>query len=85
MIRTAFPDWELVVEDMVGEGDKVVTQWQGRGTRLGPFGDLEPTGRKIEIPSIAIDRIVDGKRVEGWTLRDLRALHRQLHSGNDTT
>ena len=78
MVRTAFPDWELVVEDMLGEGDKVVTRWRARGTHRGRFGEIEPTGGRIEAIGIAIDRVIDGKRVEGWVQWDLPGLLRQL-------
>ncbi len=48
MVRAVFPDWELIVEDMIGEGDKVVTRWRAHGTHRGRFGEIEPTGRRIE-------------------------------------
>ena len=78
MIRTAFPDWDLVVEDMIGEGDKVVTRWRAHGTHQGRFAEIEPTGRKVEVTGIAIDRVVNGKRVEGWVQWDMHGLLRQL-------
>ena len=81
-IRTAFPDWELVSEDMIGEGDKVVTRWRATGTHRGQFQDIEPTGRRIEVTGIAIDRVVDGKRVEGWVQWDMQGLLRQLTGGD---
>ena len=78
MIRTAFPDWELVVEDMIGEGDKVVTRWRAHGTHRGRFAEIEPSGRQIEVTGIAIDRVIGGKRVEGWVQWDMQGLLRQL-------
>ncbi len=78
MIRTAFPDWDLIAEDMVGEGDKVVTRWRAHGTHRGRFAGIEPSGRQIDVTGIAIDRVVDGKRVEGWVQWDMQGLIRQL-------
>ncbi len=77
-IRSAFPDWELTAEEMLGEGDKVVTRWRGRGTHRGPFRGIPATGKKIEVTGIAIDRVVDGKRVEGWVEWDMLGLLQQL-------
>ncbi len=77
-VRTAFPDWELTAEEMLGEGDKVVTRWRGRGTHRGPFRGIPATGKKIEVTGIAIDRVVDGKRVEGWVEWDMLGLLQQL-------
>ncbi len=79
-IRTAFPDWELTEEEMLGEGDKVVTRWRARGTHLSPFRGLPATGKKIEVTGIAIDRVLNGKRVEGWVEWDMLGLLQQLGS-----
>lgn len=45
MIRTAFPDFHFTIDDMVAEGDKVVTRWTARGTNRGAFMGIPPTGR----------------------------------------
>ncbi len=47
-VRTAFPDWELMAEEMLGEGDKVVTRWRGRGTHRGPFRGIPATGKRLK-------------------------------------
>ncbi len=38
MYRTAFPDAQVKVEDLVAEGDKVVIRWTSRGTNKGNLG-----------------------------------------------
>ncbi len=78
MIRTAFPDWEMTADEMLGEGDRVVTRWRARGTHRGSFRGIAATGKKIEVTGIAIDRVVDGKRVEGWVEWDMLGLLQQL-------
>ena len=78
MIRTAFPDWEMTADEMLGEGDKVVTRWRARGTHRGSFRGIAATGKKIEVTGIAIDRVLDGKRVEGWVEWDMLGLLQQL-------
>ena len=78
MLRAAFPDLEVKVEEMLGEGDKVVTRARVRGTHLGPFRGIPATGKKVEWSVIAIDRVVDGKRVEGWSQHDIVGLLEQL-------
>ncbi len=78
MVRTAFPDWELVAEFMIGEGDDVVTRWRAHGTHRGRFAEIEPTGREIQVTGIAIDRAIGGKRVESWVEWDMQGLLRQL-------
>jgi len=78
MIRTAFPDWEMTADEMLGEGDRVVTRWRARGTHRGSFRGIPATGKKIEVTGIAIDRVLDGKRVEGWVEWDMLGLLQQL-------
>ena len=46
MMRTAFPDLELVAEDTIAEADKVVCRFTLRGTHRGEFMGLPPTGRR---------------------------------------
>ena len=55
-LRTEFPNWNETVDQVVAEGDLVVTRFTSRGTF-----DGEP------MSEIAIHRIVDGKIVEQWT------------------
>jgi predicted ester cyclase len=43
--RTAFSDIEDIVEDMIGEGDRVVTRWTLRVTHTGEFRGIPATGR----------------------------------------
>ena len=78
MFRTAFPDLVMTVEDMIAEGDKVVTRWRARGTHQGDFRSIPATGKQVEITGIAIDRVVSGKRVEGWAQLDMLGLLQQL-------
>ena len=44
--RAAFPDLEVTVDLIVGEEDFVVGRWTASGTHRGPWGALEPTGRR---------------------------------------
>ncbi len=78
MVRIAFPDWEMTADEMLGEGDRVVTRWRARGTHRGSFRGIAATGKKIEVTGIAIDRVLDGKRVEGWVEWDMLGLLQQL-------
>ena len=47
-LTTAFPDVQINVEDMIGEGDKVVVQWTFHGTHRGPFQGIPATGKTVE-------------------------------------
>jgi predicted ester cyclase len=79
MYRQAFPDLEATIEDQVAEGDKVVTRFSSRGTHQGQteaFGP--PTGNRVEVTGITIERFSEGKIVEDWTNFDALGLMQQL-------
>ena len=64
--KSAFPDAEVVVEDQIAEGDRVVTRYSARGTHQGDFAGIPATGRQVTVSGIGIDRIEGGKIVESW-------------------
>ena len=74
----AFPDANITVEDQLVEGDRVVTRWTGRGTQTGEFMDMPPSGKRVAVPGIQIDRFSGGKIVEEWTLFDQLGMLQQL-------
>jgi steroid delta-isomerase-like uncharacterized protein len=77
--RQAFPDLQPTVEDQVAEGDKVVTRFSARGTHQGETEDFgPPTGKRMEITGITIERFADGKIVEDWTNFDALGMMQQL-------
>ena len=76
---TAFPDMRCSVEDVIAEGDKVVTRWTIRGTHQGELEEYgPPTGKQIEIKGITIHRIEGGKIAEEWERYDNLSVMQQL-------
>jgi len=78
MMRTAFPDIHLTVEDTVAEGDKVVNRYTGWGTHKGELMGIAPTGKQITIAGMVISRYVGGKQVEAWVSSDLLGMMQQM-------
>ena len=74
----AFPDTHFVIDDMVSEGDRVVTRWTVRGTHKGRLGDLAPTNRQVTVQGIDITRVSGGKAQELWNSWDALGMMRQL-------
>jgi len=75
---SATPDGYHDVEDMIAEGDKVVTRVYAYGTQTGELFGIPPTGKLMTSTGIAIHRIVDGKIVEHWGEVDTLGVLRQL-------
>jgi steroid delta-isomerase-like uncharacterized protein len=74
----AFPDIRFTIEDLVAEGDKVVTRWSGTATHQGEFMGLAPTGKQVPVTGMTIDRIVEGKVVEERVELDTLRFFQQL-------
>jgi steroid delta-isomerase-like uncharacterized protein len=72
--RQAFLDLRMTVDEMLADGDRVITRWSATGTHEGEFRGIAPTGKTVTVTGIAIDRVVDGKRVEGWAEIDTLGL-----------
>lgn len=76
--RQAAPDLHFTIDDLVAEGDRVVTRWTARGTHQGYLMGVPPTGRQISVEAIVIDRFVGGRIVEHWGVRDDLGMYQQL-------
>jgi predicted ester cyclase len=78
VLRPAFPDLVVDIEDQVAEGDKVVTRKTIRGTHLGALMGIPATGRSVAINVIDIVRLEDGRYAEHWGVNTLGAVLAQL-------
>jgi len=76
--REAFPNIEVVVEDTIAEGDKVVARCSVRGKHVGDSLGFKATGTQAEFDGITIVRIKDGKFIEAWNNFDFMKMYRQL-------
>jgi predicted ester cyclase len=76
-LRTAFPDFNLTIEDMVEAGDKVWARMTARGTNRGGFMG-PPNGKSFEIVVFDVCRFEGGKLVEHWGSPDRFAMLAQL-------
>lgn len=76
--RTAFPDLATEIDDVFGEGDKLVVSWSSKGTQLGPYLGVPATGRRVVVSGITVVQFEGGKVVServSWNPADLlRAL-----------
>lgn len=77
-IFIAFPDGYHVLEEVIAEGDKVVTRGIFKGTHKGELMGIPPTGKQIEFSVVHIDRIINGKVLEHWGQADVFSMMQQL-------
>ena len=74
----AFPDCRFTVDDMIAEGDQVVTKKTFTGTHEGEFAGIPPTGKRVTLQFVDIMRVRDGRIVEHWLSMDQLSFMQQL-------
>lgn len=77
-ILNAFPDVEVTLEAVVAEADQVAVYNTFTATHEGEYMGVEPTGREVETPVVAVQRIEDGMAVEERQVIDHLDLLAQL-------
>ena len=78
MYRTAFPDLRVPIEDLIAEGDRVVSRWTARGTHQGELMGIAPTGNQASVTGMIVDRISGGRIEEEWVDYDTLHLMQQI-------
>ncbi len=77
-MKSAFPDIHWVIEEMVSEGDKVVTRFTWSGTHRDTFLGIPATGKPVEVKGFVIDRLEEGKMADSRIQMDILGLMQQL-------
>ena len=74
----AFPDLKMTVADQIAEGDKVFTRWIAEGTHRGQLMGVPPSGNRVHVEGMTVDRFENGKFVESWDNWDALGLMQQM-------
>lgn len=70
MSLSAIPDFEIVILDMVAEGDQVAVLTVYTGTHEGDFMGMPATGNEVNFPVFSLYRLEDGLIVEHIGVQD---------------
>jgi predicted ester cyclase len=76
--RAAFPDLRFTVEDVLADGDRVAVRVRMEGTHTGPLFGIAPTGRRVRVEQMNIERFRGERIVEHWRVTDELSLMKQL-------
>lgn len=74
----AFSEAHWHVDDVVAEGDMVVTRWHGTGVQDGDLPGIPAAGAQVHVPGIWWQRLAGGQIVESWQVWDTLAMLQQL-------
>jgi predicted ester cyclase len=78
VLYQGFPDLRHEIVEQVTARDKVASRWIARGTHLGEFMGVAPTGKKVEYTGINIYTIDDRKFTLSHVNWDLLSLFQQI-------
>jgi steroid delta-isomerase-like uncharacterized protein len=87
-LRHGFPDLEIVVDQVIAEGNMVSIRSHVTGTHLGTYRGIPPTGRRIAQTQLHMFRVADGRIQETWQEIDGLGIMQQLKifpAGNPPT
>jgi predicted ester cyclase len=74
-VRKTYPDLKMTIIRQYADGDTVISEFVMEGTHLGEWLGMKPTGKKLRMTGVDIDRLVDGKIVEhGGAVNTFEAL-----------
>ncbi len=74
----AFPDIAFTVDQLVAEGDAVVSRWTARATHEGEWLGVAATGASVEWTGVNVFRVACGRIAESWGKADHLGLLRQI-------
>lgn len=76
--KTIFPDSQVSLAQVIGDGDIVATLWTVTGTHQAEFFGVPATGRQVAVEGMNFYRLSDGRITEVWTQFDGLGLMQQL-------
>ena len=74
-VRKTYPDLKMTIIRQYTDGDTVISEFIMEGTHLGEWLGMKPTGQKLRMTGVNIDKLIDGKIVEhGGAVNTFEAL-----------
>lgn len=78
MLVSAFPDLSFTIDDMLAEGERVVSIYTLQGTHKRTYMGIPATGKQISVKGIEIVRIDENIVIEVWAIIDALGMATQL-------
>jgi predicted ester cyclase len=79
-VEAAFPEYEIIAEELVAEGDLVAVRGTFRGRHGGAFAGIAPTGKTVSGPLMIMYRVSEGRIAEHWLEFNTERLIEQLRN-----
>ena len=75
---SVFPKYEMTIDEITADGNRVTVRSRVKGKHEGIFGDIQPTFRNVEIPFVVGYEIENRMIVSHWLIADQLVLMEQL-------
>lgn len=63
-VRKTYPDLKMIITRQYCDGDYIISEFIMEGTHKGEWLGMKPSGKKLCITGVDIDKVIDGKIVE---------------------
>jgi steroid delta-isomerase-like uncharacterized protein len=77
-LRSAFPDIQFKIEDLIAAGDRVAVRSSWLGTHKGIFRGIPASGKQVTDTGITIYRFEDGRLAQAWLQTDRLGVLQQI-------
>lgn len=77
-LHQVYADLQVTIEEMIAEGDKVVSRNSVTGTHQGAYMGVPPTGISVTYNEVFIVRFAGGRIAETWGIVDVFSQMQQL-------
>ncbi|MEK8129111.1 ester cyclase [Paenibacillus filicis] len=79
-MQEAFGTFELDIQELIAQGNKVYVRWKQRGTHVGETDGFAPTGLPVIEIASAVYRVEEERIAEYWIQIDRTGIRSQLES-----
>ncbi|MBK7410163.1 MAG: ester cyclase [Saprospirales bacterium] len=73
-----FPEYEVVVDELMAEGDRIFVRSHFVGTHLGFCDGIPPTGKEVKSPFALGYEVHDEEIVDFWAIANEAELFEQM-------
>jgi steroid delta-isomerase-like uncharacterized protein len=77
-VRSAFPDWPVVADDLLVDDGIIMKEWTITGTHKGEYKGVPPTGHEFEVRGMDKILVTDGKVQEARLYHNPQEVPKQL-------
>jgi steroid delta-isomerase-like uncharacterized protein len=83
LTHTAFPDIQVVINDLIEEGEKIAFRGYFTATHLGEFVGIPASGARVEFEALEIFKFENHKVTESWGYWPMPQILEQIKQHTD--